>query len=227
MEVQHSKKKKKTSEGFYCLQDQNLNVLKTKHLKDGSRYNNHIFLLSLGYTTFMHMHYMLHRHRNNMGKRQQAQLTKRQISWGGAFKIHLTSIICTHEWKIHEAEIFFVVVVSWYFCIPGSRLVIQRVLSSSVPLLSFFYGGIWWLYGGMGKSTGLAGRPGLALCPDLPSWSLPSISVSLRGGWSSPRAAPSLGCCKDLRPMGCERAVKTLRCVVWVKALAQGVPIVA
>lgn len=122
--------------------------------------------------------------------------TKRQISWGGAFKIHLTSIICTHEWKIHEAEIFFVVVVSWYFCIPGSRLVIQRVLSSSVPLLSFFYGGIWWLYGGMGKSTGLAGRPGrpgLALCPDLPSWSLPSISVSLRGGWNSPRAASLSG----------------------------------
>lgn len=31
---------------------------------------------------------------------------------GGPIKIHLTSIICTHEWKIHEAEIFFVVVIS-------------------------------------------------------------------------------------------------------------------
>lgn len=68
--------------------------------------------------------------------------TKRQISGGGAIKIHLTSIICTHEWKIHEAEIFFVVVISWYSCIPGSRLVIQRVLGSSVPLLSF----LLWRY---------------------------------------------------------------------------------
>lgn len=79
------------------MQDQNLNVLKTKHLKDGSRYNNHIFLLSLGYTTFMHMHYMLHRHRNNMGKRQQAQLTKRQISWytGSAVFTVIIILVCT------------------------------------------------------------------------------------------------------------------------------------
>lgn len=45
----------------------------------------------------MHMHYMLHRHRNNMGKRQQAQLTKRQISWytGSAVFTVIIILVCT------------------------------------------------------------------------------------------------------------------------------------